>query len=363
VEPSFLLEGQSETYTVISQAADVTANQLAAAPVEYPAEISAAYLPLPGDLPNRIRQLANRIAGGTDNPYLKAIAIQNYLRGNFPYDLNVDPAPSQRDVVDYFLFDVKRGFCSHYATAMAVMLRSERVPARVVTGYAMGDWVQEEQGFRVPVSYAHAWVEVYFPGLGWIEFEPTAYRPPIIYPEDAPMDEPPPVVQIEPEPPAQLPAFLAYLVIAAALGLIALPFVLMRLFTTSRGAPAVQADVLYRRMRRALAWAGLPAAPSVTPDEYLAAYDAQLAEYQQIDRALRQITAVYREMVYSPHPPDERRVRAAGALWQQSLSEWVRMVVKAKWAKMRGRGDASSRIPGGFNRQATESKNHLGCDC
>ena len=334
LEPSNLIEGQAEAYTVISLAADVTANQLADAPVEYPPEI-APYLQIPESMPNRIRQLSNRVAGSTANPYLKAIAIQNYLRGNFPYDLNVNPAPDNRDVVDYFLFDAKRGFCSHYATAMAVMLRSEGVPARVVTGYAMGDWVQEEQAFRVPVSYAHAWVEVYFPGLGWVEFEPTAYRTPIIYPENAPMEESPPVLAIEPETPAQPPAYLAYLVIAAALGLIALPFVLMRLFSTSRGAPAVQADVLYRRMRRALAWAGLPAAPSVTPDEYLAAYDMQLAEYQQIDKALRQVTAIYREMVYSPHPPDERRVRAAGTLWQQSISEWVRMVVRSRWVRIR----------------------------
>ena len=337
-DPSYLLEGEQDGYTVISLATDVTANQLAEAPVQYPAEITAAYLQIPESMPNRIRQLANRLAGGTTNPYLKAIAIQDYLRANFPYDLNVDPAPASRDVVDYFLFDAKRGYCSHYATAMAVMLRSEGVPARVATGYAMGDWVQEEQGFRVPVSYAHAWVEVYFPGIGWVEFEPTAYRTPIVYSEDRPMDEPPPVMQIEPETPTQTPAYIAYLVIAAALGLIALPFVLLRLFSTARGAPAVQADVLYRRMRRALAWAGLPAAPSVTPDEYLSAYGPKLAEYRQIETALRRATDIYREMAYSPHPPDERKVRAAGALWQQSISEWVKMVVKVKWRRLRGKG-------------------------
>src|SRR5690606_25400450 len=109
--------------------------------------------------------------------------VQDYLRQNFPYDLSVKPAPANKDVVDYFLFDSQRGFCSHYASAMVVLLRSQGVPARIVTGYAMGEYDFARGAYRVPVSASHAWVEVYFSGYGWVEFEPTAYRSPIVYPE------------------------------------------------------------------------------------------------------------------------------------------------------------------------------------
>lgn len=335
---SKLVLGQEATYAVLSQATRVTANQLAGAPATYPEEIAREYLQLPESFPARVQMLARRLAGSADNPYQKTLQIQAYLRENFPYDLSVKPAPENRDVVDYFLFDDQRGFCSHYATAMAVMLRAVDVPARVVTGYAMGEYDYERNAYRVPLSDAHAWVEVYFPGYGWVEFEPTAYQALIEYPEEsAGVSGTPPSLGEAAGPAPRPRPFLTILVFVLALALLGLPFLLLRMFSTTRQAPALQVDALYRRMRRAFTWAGLGAVSSVTPDEFLARYEGQLGEYNQLRQALRQATQLYRETAFSPRPPDEVRVRVAGQLWQQALGEWLVLWLRARWESFRNR--------------------------
>lgn len=335
---SRLVVGPETTYSIISQATRVTANQLSAAQAAYPDSIAREYLQLPESLPARVQMLARRLAGSAEDPYQKVLQIQAYLRENFPYDLVVAPAPANRDVVDYFLFDQQRGFCSHYATAMAVMLRSVDVPARVVTGYAMGDYDRQRGAYRVPLSAAHAWVEVYFPGYGWVEFEPTAYRAPIEYPQESvvPSGAPPSLAEAEMPTPQSQP-YRVVLVVIAVIGLLALPFWLLRMFSTARQAPALQVDGLYHRIRRALTWAGLSAVPSITPDEFLALYGARLDRYDRLQKALRQATRLYRETVYSPRPPDAMCVRIASQLWRQSLGEWLVLWLRYRWQNFRTR--------------------------
>jgi transglutaminase-like putative cysteine protease len=332
---SRVVSGKDNDYQVISAATRVTANQLAGAPTNYPVEISASYLQLPNTLPDRVRQLAQRVVGGAENPYQKTLRIQEYLRQNLTYDLKAPPAPGKRDAVDYFLFDSQRGFCSHFASAMAVMLRSQGVPARVVTGYAMGEYDFNRSAYRVPLSSSHAWVEVYFPGYGWIEFEPTAYRLPFIYAEEVspdagtnqflPEKAPSPVVQ---------PVVIGLIAVGALL-LLVLPFILLRYFSRSRHAPGAQADLLYRRMRRSFAWAGMSAGASVTPDEYLALYGAKLRHYPRLDEALRQGTALYCETIYSPRLPEPRRVRVVASLWSNSRREWLLLWLQDRWQRVR----------------------------
>jgi hypothetical protein len=117
-----------------------------------------------------------------DNPYDKADAIEKLLR-TFKYNQGIAAPPGNQDGVDYFLFDVREGYCDYYASAMVVMLRSVGVPARFVVGYTPGEpKEQEEQSdddpvYRVLERNAHAWPEVYFPSYGWIQFEPTASEP------------------------------------------------------------------------------------------------------------------------------------------------------------------------------------------
>ncbi len=338
VDQSKILEGKISKYQVISEATKVSANELAGASTQYPAEIRAVYLQLPDTLPERVRTLTKRLVSGKNDPYHKAIAVQNYLRENFEYDLGVKQVPAKSDVVDYFLFESQRGFCSHYASAMAVMLRTVGVPARVVSGYAMGDYNLPRAAYQVPESAAHAWVEVYFPEYGWVEFEPTVSRSPIVYAEETPNNSqaPAPVAPIGGTK-GEAAQYLVGLVLVAGLVLLSMPFLLLRMFSTTRQAPVIAIPVLYRRMRRVLAWAGLRAAPSMTPDEYLAFTSGRLQGYERINQALRQVTSLYRETTYSAHSPDETRVRRASNAWQQAIREWLTLWLRAFWQRLRER--------------------------
>jgi len=108
------------------------------------------------------------------NPYDKAKAIEAYLRTNYPYDLDVPAPPEGQDVADYFLFDLQKGYCDYYATTMVVLARASGLPARFVSGYAPGSYDAPNAEYVIRELDAHSWVEIYFPEIGWIEFEPTA---------------------------------------------------------------------------------------------------------------------------------------------------------------------------------------------
>ena len=107
-----------------------------------------------------------------DNPYDMAEAIRNQLLV-MPYTLNIALAPPGQDWVEFFLLVQRRGYCQNYASAMITMLRSLGVPARLVVGFAPGDRNVDRGVWEVKSRHYHAWPEVYFPGHGWFEFEPT----------------------------------------------------------------------------------------------------------------------------------------------------------------------------------------------
>ena len=155
----------------------VTVDEMQKASTEYPDDITEKYLQLPRELPDRVRDLARDLTRGLDTPYDKASAIEQYLRATYPYDLNVPAPPPNQDVADFFLFDLKKGYCDYYATAMVVLLRASGVPARFVSGYAPGSYDAPNAEYVVRELNAHSWVEVYFPEIGWVEFEPTASEP------------------------------------------------------------------------------------------------------------------------------------------------------------------------------------------
>ena len=137
------------------------------------------YTQLPEQLPERIKNLASAITTGQTNWFDKARAIENYLRSyEFTYDtIDVAVPGPEDDYVDQFLFETKRGYCDNFSTAMVVLLRSLGIPARWVKGYtngmAMNSDISEYQVITITNSHAHSWVEVYFPGVGWVPFEPT----------------------------------------------------------------------------------------------------------------------------------------------------------------------------------------------
>ncbi len=152
---------------------------LRAAGMDYPDWIRRRYLQLPNVLPERVHALARDLTATPPTPYDRAVAIQEYLRREMHYSLDVKSPPYDRDVVDYFLFDSKEGFCDYYATAMAVLARSAGIPARVAFGFATGTFDPGPGKYTVLQSDAHSWPELYFPGIGWVEFEPTASLPEI----------------------------------------------------------------------------------------------------------------------------------------------------------------------------------------
>ncbi len=165
-----------DTYNAVGSQSTATADQLRAAGSNYPGWVKQRYLQLPDTLPDRVRAESVRVAGDAGNPYDKTVAIEKYLR-TFPYDLNVPAAPPGTDAVDFLLFELKRGYFDYQATAMAVMLRTLGIPSRVAVGYALDAADAAETKYIVRKDDAYSWVEVFFPGYGWVEFNPTQDRP------------------------------------------------------------------------------------------------------------------------------------------------------------------------------------------
>jgi transglutaminase-like putative cysteine protease len=191
-----------ESYTVTGSVSVASIEQLEAAGTDYP-EWTDPYTQLPGDVPSRVYRKALEVTAAADTPYQQAAAIEKYLR-TFPVDYSVRAAPAGRDSVDYFLFDSQRGYFDYHASAMAVMLRTLGVPSRVATGYVIDPVAREgidSNVYQLTQRNAFAWPEVYFPGIGWVEFSPTPSEPLIERPGTI---EPTPVAapagDIAPEP-------------------------------------------------------------------------------------------------------------------------------------------------------------------
>ncbi|HEX3508842.1 MAG TPA: transglutaminase domain-containing protein [Candidatus Dormibacteraeota bacterium] len=171
------------TYTITSQYSIATEAQLSAASTKYPLWVLPYTAVPPGanyrpaDVMDRIHQLALDIANKANakTPYEKAKAIESYLRstGGFTYTLTPPRTPEGADPIDFFLFTSKKGYCEFFATAMGDMLRSLGIPTRLVNGFGPGLFDLATHAYVVREDDAHTWVESYFPGYGWIPFEPT----------------------------------------------------------------------------------------------------------------------------------------------------------------------------------------------
>jgi transglutaminase-like putative cysteine protease len=193
--------GVGDPYTVTDMISQASVPQLRTAGNSYPAWIAPRYVELPDRLPERVKLLAQTVALPYSTAYDKASAIETYLRRSITYDDQIAAPPAGRDPVDYVLFDSRQGYCDYYASAMAIMLRTLGIPARLASGYAQGTYSSAKQAYVVSQKDAHTWVEVFFPRYGWIEFEPTAGQPAIVRPagsQDGPPGEPAPDPQIDP---------------------------------------------------------------------------------------------------------------------------------------------------------------------
>ena len=145
--------------------------RLRAASTDYPQDIRGTYLQLP-KLDPRIAELARQITERAQTPFDKTITLENYLRSHYAYNLNLTGKPGD-DPLAHFLFETRSGHCEYFASAMAIMLRTLGIPTREVNGFLPGEYNDLGEDYIVRASDAHSWVEVYFPGTGWMTFDPT----------------------------------------------------------------------------------------------------------------------------------------------------------------------------------------------
>lgn len=158
-------------YTAVSDVAEPDPYSLRTAAGRIPPFIEETYLQLPPVNP-KVRQMALDITRNQKTAYDKARAIEEYLQTNYGYTLDLPPAMPD-DPIAYFLLEVRRGHCEFFASAMAIMLRTLGIPSRIVNGFLQGNFNDLSGQYTVRASDAHTWVEVYFPGYGWVPFDPT----------------------------------------------------------------------------------------------------------------------------------------------------------------------------------------------
>jgi len=157
-------------YLARSAAPPSDPSTLRAAGTDYPDRIEERYTQLPEATPDRVGAFTDDLTAGDETPYDEAVTVRDWLRQK-PYSLNASHEAGD-PVADQFIFEMESGYCQYYATSMVAMLRTQGIPARYVVGYAPGERVGEEQ-YLVTADRGHAWVEVFFPGTGWVRFDPT----------------------------------------------------------------------------------------------------------------------------------------------------------------------------------------------
>lgn len=146
-----------------------------------PDSFVSKYTQTPSELPKRVATLANKITKDADSIYDKTKAIESYLSASGEFTYSTDDAketPNGADYVDQFLFETKIGYCDNFSTSMVVMLRTLGIPTRWAKGYTPGEGEKDAKGdkatYTITNNNAHSWPEVFFPGTGWVPFEPTA---------------------------------------------------------------------------------------------------------------------------------------------------------------------------------------------
>jgi hypothetical protein len=270
----------------------------------------SAYLALPRYYAPRVSDLAHVLAGNEPTAYEKALALEAYLR-DLPYSYAVRPLPGSGDAVEQFLFDMRQGYCTYYASSMAVMARILDIPARVAIGYATGEYDPATHSYIVHESDAHAWPELYINGQ-WLPFEPTPIRPlpARSVPSEAPVPEPEAI-----PPPRSASGPLIWLAVLTILALlIGLGFWMGRMRRTRR--VPVYAFEVQRRLERQGAQAGVAWPIGATLNEYGALLEPKTGSDAT---ALHEVVDLVGQARYSGRPlggEAETRLRVmAGRVW------------------------------------------------
>lgn len=322
---------ESNPYTAFSRISSPNVEELRSAGSDYPLTI-LPYLHLPSDLPPRVHDLALTLTAGQETPFDKAVVLEAYLR-QFPYSLDIPAPPLGRDAVDYFLFDLRKGYCDYYATAMVVMARATGLPARLVLGYSQGIYDPANEHFVIRDANAHAWVEIYFPGTGWVEFEPTPSQPNIFRPGQSPVSSQEIGELLPPGQEAPLSIHLGYswqgrtilillVSIAAILILLSLP---LEAWWLSRLPPQQTLDAIIRRLYRRGQALGIEPNPSRTPNGFAHALTSKLeplvvegelaSVITALETDLRYMITLYNRLLFSKYPPKKEEMKGAIQTW------------------------------------------------
>ncbi|MSQ12458.1 MAG: DUF4129 domain-containing protein [Dehalococcoidia bacterium] len=329
---------RGEAYTVVSLVSVASLAELNSANTAYPGWVLDRYLQVPESLPFRVRLLARQVTGNAVTPFEKAFAIEEYLRSTMTYDTQVAAPPPTADGVDHFLFESQRGYSDYFASAMVMMARTLDLPARLVGGYAPGSYDQEANRFVVRDKDSHTWPELYFPGYGWVEFEPTPGKGTIARGLPTPADAEvtpssgvnvpfiPGMTVVTPFASSAQPIqealasqqtisgsywFISVLALGAALAAVCAALWLWYRRTFVQ-VPA--AALVYERMARLGSWSGLAPAPGQTATEYAQSLSQH---YPALQDEFTFVTSVYARSRYSTHdasPEESQRIFQA---WPQ----------------------------------------------
>ena len=322
----------STEFTVTSYSPQFSAAQLRTANSNYPPKIVERYLQLPENTPERVLALARELTQTAPTPYDRTLAIEAYLR-TFPYTLETEPPPRGRDVVDYFLFTAQQGYCDYYATSMVVLARAVGLPARIVIGYTSGEYDSLTAEYIIRRENAHSWVEIYFSGFGWVEFEPTAGQPAIARSGETNASVTPPSLPGDPSAFSWLKAQGRALLSSLGGQFLSAGLVLILLFTLWRAGeisllyliPTHRAiPYMYSHIERATINL-LPDLPNGhTPNELSAALTRKLKSYKNhvlatilfpASKEIERIVFLYVSQAFSEHPPAKSQVRVGIRAW------------------------------------------------
>ena len=322
----------ADIYQAESLLLELTESVLRLASEPPPAEILDNYMQIPETVPARVLDLAYSVTSAAETPYEKAQAVEAYLR-QFPYSLELPEPPVDRDIVDYFLFDLQKGYCDYYASAMVILSRAAGLPARLAVGYATGSYDYAQSLFVVTEANAHAWPEIYIAPFGWVPFEPTAGLStfnwtvesisPFPLPEMTTGDEPAAF-----EPPWWLNILGMFLLVLTVLTVGALWYWFLHrqehtLSTTH------QITKLYQKMRTYFEPWMLSQSAALTPREYqhnlisLFQKKSGSSRFKQLFQPMTQevqiLTDAYQQGVYTPRSLSQFQVKKARHSWRNLL--------------------------------------------
>jgi transglutaminase-like putative cysteine protease len=272
-----------------------------------------------GPVPSRVEALARRITANAPTTYDAILAIEDWMEEHTTYTLDIPPLPKGADAVEQHLFVDRKGFCTQIATSTAVMLHSLGVPVRLGTGFTPGKESILGKDFTVRASDAHAWIEVWFPSVGWQAFDPTA---------DVPLSG-----EYNGSLLARIWRALQRLVLALALLVAVIAFFVVRTIVRRRRRRRDEVWVhrMYRRVEREGRVRGRPRRPNETPQQYLRALsDDVLPQPDHLDVVADLVTvAAYgsRDL----RPDEQQRAEAAlDAAVAASPRRWLRRAARRR---------------------------------